>query len=243
VALCLSLLCKEAPAAPAGAFSAKAPGGPGDDASYPRARDLLAIDAWLQRTGGPGAGRALLVTGRAAYVRAPATPRPGRLALRQEVLTPTAAVALGGRSARLFLTVDCAARTATLESVEVHPGPGLNGPAHPLAPGRWRRVDPEAEAGDFVLLGCGPLSATPDGPAPSAAAPSISPPSAPTPSAPTPSAPNPSAPIPTAPIPSAPIPSAPTDSIFAPGASPAPARPPPPQVGLLRSWGGASSKR
>lgn len=90
------------------------------------------------------------------------TPGGRRIRLRQEVVRPSFAAVLGGRSAMLELDVDCAGRKVMRLGLDVYAAPNLGGAVDRLGASRtWTPADAGTALSDVIDGACDPLAPRP----------------------------------------------------------------------------------
>jgi hypothetical protein len=151
---------------------------------YPTAGDPPALAAWITANTRLKLEQVVVAGPDSVFAVEPSTAAPAiaggrRIRLRQEVVRPTFAVVLGGRSAVLDLDIDCQGRRALRRSFDVYTAPNLTGAIDKLgADLRWTPADPGTALAAVVDATCDPLAPRPldpDRPATEASTPAQAP--------------------------------------------------------------------
>lgn len=129
--------------------------------AFPKVTTFAALRQWLSHSTDLSPSRVTLLSAEAAFSFTDPPPAPRRdgtirRVMREEVLDPDLAGALGGRSARLALEFDCPHAQTTVSDVWLYPGNSLSGGPGQLIPGgRWMSANAHLDLTDLAQAACG----------------------------------------------------------------------------------------
>ena len=140
---------------------------------YPRSTSFAAIKLWIVGNTNLDSRQVVLTSAEAVFAFEPGggpDPASGgdmRREVREEVLNPSLASRLGGRSASASVTFDCSHAETTVNSVMVYPGASLGGGAGRIIPAsQWLAANTSLDLVDLAQAACGDSMVNPEDAAP-----------------------------------------------------------------------------